>query len=292
MSLLKSLKNWLSKPYYFNPSTKFKLKISLYHGLFIFFFLYIFKPFYLSQIEVIFLEYTIGIGIITFLGTFIMLYIPALLFKNYFNEDNWTVGRNLFLMIAGITIVGSFLWYFGEIYKEPYNLKKLAYLEFISYTFLVSLFPLSFFIFINEKNVREKREKKVIEFKNKRENIKVNELEKEVIIYSDNSKEHISFHIDKLIYITSQGNYASFFIQKENGDLKEKILRATLTRIEKDLKKFDTIIRCHKSYIINTSFVNDISGNARGYLLKSESIPFQVPVSRSFSKQSLHSLLK
>ncbi|WP_435414108.1 LytTR family transcriptional regulator DNA-binding domain-containing protein [Polaribacter aestuariivivens] len=292
MSLLKYVKNWLSKPYYFNPSTKFKLKISLYHGLFIFFFLYVFKPFYLSQFEVIFLEYTIGIGIIAFLGTFIILYIPALLFKNYFNEDNWTVGRNLFLMIAGVTIVGSFLWYFGEMYKEPYNLKKLGYLEFISYTFLVSLFPLSFFIFINEKNVREKREKRAIGFKNKRENIKITEVEKEVIIYSDNAKEHINFHIDKLIYITSQANYASFFIQKENGDLKEKILRATLTRIENDLKKFDTIIRCHKSYIINTSFVNDISGNARGYLLKSELIPFQVPVSRSFSKQSLQSLLK
>ena len=68
-------------------------------------------------------------------------------------------------------------------------------------------------------------------------------------------------------------------------------MRVTLTKIEKELQDYNKIIRCHKSYIVNVNFINNINGNARGYLLKSDEIPFNIPVSRSFSKQSLKSLL-
>jgi hypothetical protein len=162
---MKSIISWLSKPYYFNPTIKFKFKLSFFHGLFIFLFLYVFRPFYLHEIDKIILEYTLGIGIIAFFATFFVLYIPALIFKNYFNEDNWTIGRNILFIIIGLTFIGIILWYLCEMYKEPYNLRKLSLLEFLFYTFLVSLIPLTFFIFINEKNVREKREKKVFEIK-------------------------------------------------------------------------------------------------------------------------------
>ena len=290
---MKSVISWLSTPYYFNPSIKFKLKVSCFHGLFIFLFLYIFKPFYLAQFQIILLEYTLGIGIIAFLGTFVVLYFPALIFKEYFNEDKWTIGRNLFLMVIAITFIGILLWYFGEMYKEPYKLKKLSLLEFLSYTFLVSLIPLTFFIFINEKNIREKREKKVLEIKEIKREKEIKSLKKlaeKITITSENGKEKVTFNIDDLVYITSQGNYASFFL-KDDNDLKEKILRVTLIKIVGELKEYSNIIKCHKSYIVNINYINDISGNARGYLLKSKFISFNIPVSRKFSKQSLQSLL-
>ena len=269
--------------------------MSFFHGLFVFLFLYIFRPFYLAQFEIIILEYTLGIGIIAFLATFAILYIPALIFKEYFNEDNWTIGRNLFLMAIGITFIGILLWYFGEMYKEPYNLRRLSLLEFLTFTFLVSLIPLTLFVFINEKNVRERREKKVFEIKEikRKKEISISKkLANEISINSDNGKENISFFINDLVYITSQGNYASFFLKREKEDLKEKILRVTLTKIEEKLKEYPNVIRCHKSYIVNTNFIIDISGNARGYLLKSNFISFDIPVSRKFSKQSLQSLLR
>ncbi|WP_166386084.1 LytTR family DNA-binding domain-containing protein [Polaribacter sp. 11A2H] len=291
---MKKIGKWLSKPYYFNPSLKYKLKISFFHGLFIFLFLYIFRPFYLTHFKVIILEYTLGIAFIASLGTLIVLYIPALIFKNYFNEDNWTIGRNLLLMIIGVTLVGIVLWYFGEVYSEPYNLRKISLLEFLFYTLLVSLIPLIFFIFLNEKNIRIRREKKVFEIKEIKKEKEISNTKKlasEICINSDNGKENITFLIDNLVYITSQGNYASFFLKNEN-DLKEKILRVTLTKIATELKEYSNVIRCHKSYIVNINYITDISGNARGYLLESKFIPILIPVSRSFSKQSLQSLIQ
>ncbi len=142
--------------------------------------------------------------------------------------------------------------------------------------------------------MRERRKKKVLEIKErKRKNRFINskKLSKEVRIISDNGKENITFYIDNLAYVTSQGNYASFFLKNE-GDFKEKIIRITLTKIAIELKDYSNIIRCHKSYLVNINHVNDISGNARGYLLKLDFVPINIPVSRKFSKQSLQSLLR
>jgi hypothetical protein len=283
---MKRVLNWLSKPYYFNPSTKFKLKLSFAFGLFLFLFLFFFKPFGLSRFEEALLEYSLGMGSLDFLGTFLLLYISPLIFKNYFNEDNWTVGRNILLMVVGLLFIALILWNFGEIYKETYGFDKLTLLEFLSKAFLVGIIPLTFYVFINEKTVREKRERRVFKVKEINKESEIN-TPKEISINSDNEKEQITFDADNLVYITSQGNYASFFLKKDDT-IKEKILRITLTKITEKLKDHPNIIRCHKSYIVNSNFINDISGNARGYLLKSHYISEEIPVSRKFSKESLN----
>ncbi|WKD85504.1 hypothetical protein KCTC32516_00845 [Polaribacter huanghezhanensis] len=288
---MKSFFSWLSTPYYFNPSVKFKLKISFSFGFFVFIFLYLFKPFNLSSLVDLVLEYTILLGGATVFSVFFMLYIPALLFKSYFDEDKWTIGRNIFLILIGIVLIGSVLWCLGGIYKNVFGIKNLHYFPFLTCVFLVGIIPLLFFVFINEKSVREKRKKRAKEINTyNKEKLVEKKFKTEVTLYSDNKKEKIVFKTDDLVYISSQGNYANFFINK-NNDLKEKILRVTLTKIDTELQDYTSIIRCHKSYIINVNFINDIHGNARGYLLKSDVIPFDVPVSRSFSKQSLKSLL-
>lgn len=288
---MKSIFSWLSSPYYFNPSVKFKFKLSFTFGLFVFVFLYIFKPFNLHSLNNLVLGYTIILGVGTALGVFFTLCVPPLLFKKYFDEDNWTIGRNLFIILIGLLFVGSFLWYSGYLYKKVYNIQHIKFITFLTYTFLVGIIPLLFFVFINEKHVREKREKRAKEINTFNKEKLVEKIVKpEITIYSDNKKEKVVFKANDLVYISSQGNYASFFIKK-NTNLKEKILRVTLTKIDEELKEYTNIIRCHKSYIVNVNFINDISGNARGYLLKSDLISLNIPVSRSFSRQSLNSLL-
>ena len=98
---------------------------------------------------------------------------------------------------------------------------------------MVSLIPLTFFVFLNEKNIRLRREKKVKEIRELKKVQELNNTEKlikEVSITSENGKEKISFCIDNLVYVTSQGNYASFFIKKDDK-INEKILRVTLAKI-------------------------------------------------------------
>ena len=281
----------MNKPYYFNPSIKFKSKVSLVFGFF-FSFLYIFEPFTLSTFKEYLFDYTLGIGLVTFVGTLIVLIIPPILFKNYFNENKWTIGRNLIYIGLCIIFIGTILWFFGQFFKQETTIKHINYFTFIYYTFLVSALPLIIFISFNEKNIRQKREetaKEINDFKNAK--LEVNLPLKIVIISSENNKESFSIEVEKLVYITSEGNYVSFFII-DNNELKEKILRVTLIKIESFLKDYDFIIRCHKSYIVNTKYVNKVTGNARGYLLKCNILDFYIPVSRKFSKKSLLTLVK
>ena len=290
---MKTFVNWLSKPYYFNPSTKFKFKISLVFGLFVFIFLYIFKPFDLELYKEHLVEYLTGMASIIFLGSFLILTLFPLIFKDFFKEDDWTIGKNIFLIIIGIFIVGSLLRYSSVIYSTKIEMVDVSYGVYLLYTYLVSVLPIGFVLFINEKNVRERREKKAAEINiiNKKKVVKKGQpLEENIVIYSENKKDFLRFNINNLVYVSSEGNYASFFIEQQNR-LEEKILRITLTKIEHSFKKYTAIFRCHKSYIINASYISNVKGNARGYLLESNSIPFSVPVSRKFSKQSLKALI-
>lgn len=290
--MLQDVKNWFQKPYYFNPSIKFKSKLSLIFGFSVFSFLYIFEPFSLSTFNEYLFDYTLGIGLITFIGSLIVLILPPIFFKNYFNEDKWTIGRNLIYIGLCIIVNGTILWFFGQLFKQETHIEHINYFTFIYYTFLVSALPLIIFILFNEKSIRKKREETAKEINDlKSAKFNINNPLKNITFSSENNKESFTIEVEKLVYITSEGNYASFFIIK-NNELKEKILRVTLTKIESFLKDYDFIIRCHKSYIINTKYVNRITGNARGYLLKCNILDFYIPVSRKFSKKSLLTLVK
>ena len=289
--MIKKLKDYLATPYFFNPSFIFKLKVSVLFGGFVFLFLYVFQPFYISfYLEIIF-EFTFGIGLITFAGILLFLTVSPLLFKKFFNEDTWTIGKNILFIIIGIVFMSYAIYYFGETFKARYNYMSLNYFQYLFYTVMVAIIPCVFFISFNEKLTSSKRAikaNKIIKERNLPEKI----VSSTIKLYAQNNKEYIEFNSNNLVYITSQGNYASFYLKK--GDcIKEEILRITLTKVEIQLSELSfAFIRCHKSYIINSNHIKDIKGNARGYLITLKGIPFDIPISRNFTKQSLHHLLK
>lgn len=61
---------------------------------------------------------------------------------------------------------------------------------------------------------------------------------------------------DSLLYIQSYGNYLKLFL----ADGEMKIIRNTISKIEKELSAFD-FCRIHKSYLVNLKHVNKIEAN-------------------------------
>ena len=282
--------NWLKKPYFFINSSKHNILLSFGVGCFIFLFLYIFQPYSISNTLNNKLLYTAGFGFITFVLKSFFFTIPPLIFKEYFRDENWTVGRHIMLLILLVSSI-TFCNYFYNLFVQNTDNMDLLSLEiFFLYTFSVSIFPIIIFIFISEKLhrvFREKNSKKIMKFKVSTPVEKNNE---DVNILADNNKENISFNTANLVYITSNSNYASLFINTNNG-VEEHILRSTLSKIYKNLENNKNIIRCHKSYIINAKNMDSISGNARGYFLESKLLTNQIPVSRSFKKEDLNNLI-
>lgn len=109
------------------------------------------------------------------------------------------------------------------------------------------------------------------------------------IVLQSTTQEKLGLHMDQILYIEAEDNY-SRIVWKEDNTRREKVLRTTLKNLENQLSGTD-IIRCHRSYLINSSKYS-IYGNSRGFRLVSTSDSFKVPVSRSRSKAVIERLME
>ena len=100
-------------------------------------------------------------------------------------------------------------------------------------------------------------------------------------IQSD-TRERLEINLRQLVFVEAQENY-SRFVWLKGDEINEKILRVTLKKIEDQIVSGD-IIRCHRSYIINTNFPYTIRGNSNGYRLTSKLFRDIIPISRGLGK--------
>jgi len=102
------------------------------------------------------------------------------------------------------------------------------------------------------------------------------------------TKEEFVINLNNLVYVEAQENYSKI-IWVEDDQVKEKLLRVTLKKIEGQLVD-EAIVRCHRSYIINTEVNFDIGGNSNGYWLKLNLLDHTIPISRSMGKEIISKL--
>ena len=288
--MISKLKFWLQRPYFLNLSKSYRVFVSFCFGFFVFVFLYFLTPFNLIKLGEHLLEYVLGLSTIVFFSVMIVLFIPPLLFKKFFKQENWIIGKNVIYIILNLIVTSFLLWCYNYKIKASYNMEALSLIRFIYYTFLVGLFPSILLLFINERNVRIKKMKNVEEILSLKKVEKI-KIPKKISFTSIDTKESILITIKDLVYITSQSNYACFFIN-ENNSLKEYIIRITLKKVEQQLSNYTEFYRCHKSYIVNANFINNLEGNARGYQLITSIDAIKIPVSRKFPKELLKKIIK
>jgi DNA-binding LytR/AlgR family response regulator len=69
---------------------------------------------------------------------------------------------------------------------------------------------------------------------------------------------------------------------KEEGVYKKRIQRNTLRNIEQQLKAYASFIRCHRTCIINTYYIEELSRKFNNYFLTIKGYDEQIPVSRQY----------
>lgn len=112
---------------------------------------------------------------------------------------------------------------------------------------------------------------------------------KTIFIKTDNVGEEIRLTKEQIVCFEANDNYTAVYYLM-NNKIKKELYRITLKKLEVQLLEYKEIIRCHKSYIINISHLEKISGNAQGFRMHMRNLEFEVPVSRSFPRQVLDSL--
>jgi len=252
--LVKIIKEIFKKKISLETYISNKLPITIFHGILVFIFLNLFKPFKLYHLKGHLFGFTILMGILTFIIPFLLL----VLLKKV-NYKKWTVGSVSILSFCFILVYSYILWVASGIYKDITGLVKLSFFLFYKYSSSLAILSIATIIILNDIITSFKKKKNSIP---KEQIIKTKE--QEITIYSDNKKEELNIKIDKLIYASVTGNYTSFFIINKQ-EVKEVVLRNTLSKIFIQLNNYPQIFKCHKSYIVNTSFFDTLTGNARGY---------------------------
>ena len=105
-----------------------------------------------------------------------------------------------------------------------------------------------------------------------------------VNLYDHNGALKISAAQDDIFYIMSQDNYVSIYYL--TGDtMNNYLLRCSTVQVEESLKG-TSIIRCHRSYLVNLNHVKMLRhSSGKAVIVLSDNTGTEIPVSRKYYKE-------
>ncbi len=274
-------KSYCNKPYDLLASKKFLYPFAPGMGVFVFIFLWIFEPFGLENLADSEKFSVIGLyaGASLALSAFQFWAIQPLVFKKYkvCNTFLWLL---LHLVLLGLCngLINSFLWNDGYI-----NLYYILYFQWV--VFSVGVLPIALFITLHYAWLMKHRAEKALTITahlKRSHQAPQDKSESKISLKASNKKDALYCSLSQLIMIAAAENYVEVHTH-EDGLLQKVLIRNTLTNIEKQLSHYQNFLRCHKSYIVNKEFVQQVSGNAAGYKLHLRVGDYEIPVSRSLN---------
>ncbi|RKY77075.1 hypothetical protein DRQ07_09275 [candidate division KSB1 bacterium] len=276
----------LNKPYPYDYSVKRSFITSLLFAVFITLFLAVFHPF---EVDYLTREYGqiiyAGYGLITFIVLIIMLVCIPKIAPSVFRESSWKVKSEIIHILSIFMVIGFFNAVYG--YFLGYSqLNIYTIIVFELFTLTIGIIPVTFII-ITEQNRFLKKNLELAGVLNSSLSSKsetadqiLPEDESVVELCSEVVKEKIELHPADLLYIKAVENYIEI-VTGSRGAQNKKILRCTLKNAEKALGNYNYLVRCHRSFIVNTSRIENVTGNSQGIKLKLTGCEIPVPVSRS-----------
>ncbi len=279
------LQKWLKRPFPIGNRIGQNSLISVLFGLFIFGFLVVFNPFPNTEVEIPHWLTSFGYGLITTLVMIFNFILIAFLYKTRLQSDQYNVGSALLTSLWNISIIAVSNWFYYR-YGPFHGEETRSLLYFVGATLSVGIFPVVILLFWFERIyfIRYSTRAESISNQIKTDPQTINSTE--IHLFGEGKTDKIILQSSKLICFKSEGNYVGVFYR--SGEItKRDVLRGPLKAFEKQLTDHPQFIRCHQSYIINKQLLENISGNARGYLLDLKNLDLQVPVSRQFEVSRL-----
>lgn len=271
----------LSEPYPCVESSRVQWIRAIWIGLFIAFFLLTFQPFGIDSWDTPnkFLKIS-GFGVISFLLTGLSFTAWAWFFPNLFSEKNWTVGRQITLILLNILLIAiANRLYLAWLIYEKVSLHSWFYM--ISVTFLVGIFPTAGSVIASYIVRLRQYTRLAAELPPHQTTLASNVTSPPLSLTADNEKESITLPPTDLFFIESSDNYCTV-VYRHKGQTDKVLLRSSLSRLEKQIQR-PAIVRCHRSYVVNLDQVERVTGNAQGYKLHLAGGLFTVPVARQYN---------
>lgn len=293
---------FLNRPYPFSfiPSRRIKQIVPI--GFCVFLFLVLFKPFGLENNPdyIILSAYMITCG--AFAGLLTTVLIP-LIFPKYFNENKWTLKRNL-VWVIWINIIFAIIMFFAlNIYVIfQYNtFHEFTFKNFLWWFYIQLIFGVPLGIIINlvnqyyllkkhlkiadninntvEKDKLEQVQTSLEHDKQKRfPNNELSPLEFEIDKFNK-----VTFGIDNLIYVEALGNYINIAYHYKGN--RKITIRETISNVEQKIGASKLIYKPHRSYLVNLQNIENVTGDSQGLKIHLKGSEKVIPVSRNKIKE-------
>ncbi len=289
------IKEWLKKPFPFTESLRDKLLVSFIAGILVIGFLIIFQPFSIDTIRESIYLYLSGFGLITMVVIAVNLIFLPIIIPGYVNYDEWTIGKNIVLILWILMIISFLNYTYGQYLVSQVYIDALeqsnrtGLLSWILMTFSVGIFPVFFIIYFAERQLL-KRNLRIAGEINKGIHGLAPSNDNRTLILESGKNKSFEINTSELICVRAEGgNYTTVYWQ-DGVNAQKELLRLTLLNFLDKMVSNENIVRCHKSFVVNLDRVETVSGNARSLMLELKGLDFEIPVSRSFPRERLKTI--
>ena len=265
----------LTRTYPFKQSTRW-LRDSIVYGAFIWAILYFLQPFGFSMYQGNKFLVAAIFGLVTL--SCYALYGLAVVGPLNSRIKPWRIWHQASAILGLILFIAicNFLL-FSLIFSYPITLQ--LFLIFLYWTVIIGIIITALSIGIEyNRSLKERMESLLSNTSEEQKDIMIT-------IHDNNVRGNdLMIPINSLLYIEAQKNHVSVCYMKDGKPATIEV-HTTLTAVIEELKDYQNIFQCHRSFVINVNNITSAKGNSNGYQLTLGTCTNTIPVSRSYVPQ-------
>ena len=261
----------LTRKYPFPPSSHWLRDCTLYCVI-VFLILYLLQPFGFSMYRGNKLLLALLFGAVTFGCCVVYGFVERPLIQRVSPWRIWHEALSILAMILFIGICNFFVC--AWVFHFPVTLG--FFLIFLNWTLIVGVFVTVFSVGLNYYRYLRNQLEALLN--------KTTEQQTDIMVTIRDTNvrgNDLQLPINDLLYIEAQKNNVAVSYVKE-GRVATTELHSTLSAVLDDLKAYQNIFQCHRSFVINLNNITSAQGNSNGYQLRLGKCPTIVPVSRTY----------
>ena len=257
------------------------LIVSLLVGLFVAIVVVGVQPFGLSDFKndskMLFL---MGFGVVAFVGMLIAKFVLPQLLKSFYDNQSWTIARQVVHLTVVMLIIGSLIMAYGNYF----NIISLTFIDVLK-GLALGIIPAIIITFI-QQNLFQKQFAIAAEKIN--DNLKSLSLPTSkqllpVLVFGESGKK-LSLLPNQLIYAETSKDSTDFYWQNLMG-VEKTTVQTSLLNVEKEFSTHPQFVRLHQNFVVNMRGIQSVEGNARGYRLRIARKNQAIPISWKFHKK-------
>lgn len=229
----------------------------------VFLILYIFQPFHIGERNI---ENSRLLTAFIYAGaaslTMAINAIWIVLFPSWFDDKNWTLGKECIILVYQIISVALVIWLINLYRMQHAAPVEGSFKVSILLVFAIGILPYMIVTFFRHNYLLKSHLAIAQQMNKKLEGAKGASVRNYDLL--EVPKIIGPIRVDEFLYAESKGNNLIIYVENDK-DATSHSIRSTMNEFEQANKKYAYLFRSHRAFIINIDKIIKMTGNAAGY---------------------------